>query len=128
MVYAGEEDSGPTHPFWYARVLMIFTAQIRTPDSPHGVEMRFLWVRWFGRDMAHSAGWKKRRLDRIGYLADADDPFGFVDPEDVVCAAHLIPAFKYGRTTTLLRQSRFRHREGDWAYYYVNRLVVISRT
>lgn len=126
MVYADDEDSGPRHPFWYARVLMIFTAQIRTPDAPHGVEMRFLWVRWFGRDPAVSGGWKTQRLDRIGYLADADTQFGFLDPEDVVRAAHLIPAFAHGRTTRLLRQSSFRNPDGDWKYYYVNRSVLLS--
>ena len=73
-----------------------------------------------------SGGWKTQRLDRIGYLADADTQFGFLDPEDVVRAAHLIPAFAHGRTTRLLRQSSFRNPDGDWKYYYVNRSVLLS--
>lgn len=121
MVYAHDEDAGPSHPFWYARVLMIFSAQVSTPDYPHGLEMRFFWVRWFGRDLSTAGGWKSRRLDRIGFLEDRDEQFGFLDPDDVIRAVHLIPAFAHGRTKDLLRRSKFRSDQGDWQYYYVNR-------
>lgn len=124
MVYADDEDTGPKHRYWYARVLMIFRAQVRTPDKPNGVEMQFLFVRWFGRDLSHKAGWKARRLDRIGYLADFDNQFGFLDPLNVVRAIHLIPAFAHGRTRSLLERSQFQHPKGDWEYYYVNRYEV----
>ena len=64
------------------------------------------------------------KLDRIGYVCE-DDPsgaFGFLDPALVVRACHLIPAFAYGRTTSLLGPSVARDSlTGDWESYYISR-------
>jgi hypothetical protein len=89
--------------------------------------MEFLWVRWFGRDMTHIGGWKTRRLHRVGFL-DAADPdsgaFGFLDPTEVLRAAHLIPAFHFGWTSEYLGASvaHIFHgdKQQDYVYYYVN--------
>jgi hypothetical protein len=126
MVQADDEGR-EIHPFWYARVLRIFHAYVLHPSCPGGERMDFLWVRWFGMDLQHKSGWKAEGLDRIGFLHDPDHPdhqFGFIDPNDIIRAVHLIPAFNHGQTLQFLRRpSRYRSKEGDWMYYYVNRYV-----
>ncbi|KAK6974093.1 GLOBIN domain-containing protein [Favolaschia claudopus] len=136
MVFAHEDDDDSTaHPYWYARVVGIFHAEVRHvgPKSKNTLKvhrMNFLWVRWFGRDTSHRAGWLAKRLHRVGFL-HASNPdlsaFGFLDPAEVVRAAHLIPAFHYGRTSELLGPSIARHFDAenheDYEYYYVNQIV-----
>jgi hypothetical protein len=88
--------------------------------------MEFLWVRWFGLDTEWDSGPSRLRLDRIGYVPDDDpDAFGFLDPDHVLRACHLIPSFAVGRTALLLAPSMARDdsRAGDWTNYYVNRSV-----
>ncbi|KAI6152506.1 hypothetical protein BKA82DRAFT_4457721, partial [Pisolithus tinctorius] len=52
--------------------------------------------------------------------------FGFVDPNNVVCAIHIIPAFHFGHTSSLLGTS-IAHQEiekdEDWDWYYINMFV-----
>ncbi|KIO28459.1 hypothetical protein M407DRAFT_22354 [Tulasnella calospora MUT 4182] len=75
------EDLVP-HPYWYARVQGIFHAEVmdRTDRNSRWQRIEFLWVRWFGRCPDYEAGWKARRLDRIGYVPTDADAFGFIDP------------------------------------------------
>ncbi|KAK7042827.1 GLOBIN domain-containing protein [Favolaschia claudopus] len=136
MVLAHEdEDDSRAHPYWYARIVGIFHAEVRHvgPRSKNTAKlhrMDFLWVRWFGRDTTHSAGWLAKRLHRVGFIP-ASEPdlsvFGFLDPAEIVRAVHLIPAFHYGRTTELLGPSIARHfddeNQEDYEYYYVNQFV-----
>jgi hypothetical protein len=129
MVLAHEdEDESSAHPYWYGRIVGIFHADIRHvgPKSKNPSKTRrmdFLWVRWFGRDMGHAAGWKAKRLHRIGFL-DQGSAFGFLDPKEAIRACHLNPAFAYGRTKALLGPSIARTFDGaddeDYLYYYVN--------
>jgi hypothetical protein len=133
MVLAHEdEEESSAHPYWYGRIVGIFHADVRHvgPKSKNTTKihrMEFLWVRWFGRDMQHKAGWLAKHLHRVGFI-DASVPdtaaFGFLDPAEVIRAAHLIPAFHYGRTTELLAPSIARHFDAenneDYRYYYVN--------
>ncbi|KIK32955.1 hypothetical protein CY34DRAFT_48765, partial [Suillus luteus UH-Slu-Lm8-n1] len=54
------------------------------------------------------------------------DSFGFVDPDQVIRAVHLIPAFEYGRTDTRLAPSFVRPVEDhdrDFLYFYINHFV-----
>jgi hypothetical protein len=122
-----EEEAREKHPYWYARVIGIFHANVRhtgpASTSCNSQSMQFLWVRWFGHDLTHQDGWKTRRLPRIGFV-DSDDPdvFGFLDPNEVIRAVHLIPAFNEGRTASLLGPSIARQegeKDSDWTYYYV---------
>ncbi|KAJ6548395.1 hypothetical protein B0H19DRAFT_952627 [Mycena capillaripes] len=89
--------------------------------------MEILWVRWFGRDLSHKAGWKARRPHRVGFIDSASDgAFGFLDPAQEIRAAHLITAFHYGRTSELLPKSIARQpseQDQDWNFYYVNCFV-----
>ncbi|KAG8932511.1 hypothetical protein FRC01_013537 [Tulasnella sp. 417] len=124
-------DEDPTegvipHPFWYARVLGILHADVKDRRVRNSAwqRMEFLWVRWFGRDMDYPAGWRAKRLDRIGYVPDEEDAFGFVDPAWVVRGVHLIPAFAEGRTEKYIPKASIASDSellGDWEFYHVNR-------
>ena len=120
MLLSGEDcvDSEP-HPYWYARVLGIYHAEV-CHDHPNAVSsdvqvLEFLWVRWLGQDADHNTGSIGHHLYRVGFvpddLIDLDDPseasgaFGFIDPAEVIWGVHLIPAFAYGKTDGLLGPS-----------------------
>ncbi|KAJ7732328.1 hypothetical protein DFH07DRAFT_906091 [Mycena maculata] len=134
MVLSHEDDDERNpHPYWYARAIGVFHAEVRHlgPASNNRKAQRsaaqrieFLWVRWFGRDLTHKAGWKAKRLHRLGFIDSAEDgTFGFLDPAEVIRGAHIIPAFHYGRTTELLPKSiarRAEEEDQDYVYYYVN--------
>lgn len=120
-----EDDA---HAFWYARVIGVFhtNAVYYGPGSTSAEVQTFdlLWVRWFELDTSSPGGMEQRRLHRLSFIhADDREAFGFLDPKDVVHAAHLIPAFKHGKTKDLLRDSIARSERDepwDWRYYYVN--------
>jgi len=126
MVLSHEDDES-AHPYWYARIIGIFHVDVRHtgPDSRSmdTQSMEFLWVRWFGYDIHHCAGWATRRLHRVGFIPSDDvGAFGFLDPKDVIRGVHLIPAFAHGRTDELLPLSIARQpkdHDRDWVYYYV---------
>lgn len=127
MVLSGEENSS-AHPYLYARVIHIFHANIiytgpgTTGYRPRRVE--FLWVRWYTPDTRCTAGgWQNSTLDRIRFPPMADSgSFGFLDPADVVRAAHIVPAFaakrRHDDRTGL---SRCAKDSDDWNSYYVMR-------
>ncbi|KIL66687.1 hypothetical protein M378DRAFT_63514, partial [Amanita muscaria Koide BX008] len=101
------------HPYWYARVIGIFHADVihTGPESKSTLPQRmdFLWVRWFGRD-DDRGGWKSRRLFKIGFVdSEAPGPFGFLDPALIIRSSFLEPAFAFGRTDELLPPSISRH-------------------
>ncbi|KAI0071286.1 hypothetical protein K474DRAFT_1607182, partial [Panus rudis PR-1116 ss-1] len=72
-------------------------------------------------------GLQHRRLPSVGYIEHTEpSPFGFVDPNQVIRAAHLIPDFSSGCTTQLLPRSCIRNEDEDdedWNLYYVNIFV-----
>jgi hypothetical protein len=122
MVLAHEDDPNDPHPYWYARILGIFHAHVSYRGG-QPQKMEFLFVRWYGRDLSHRAGWTARRLHRIGFLTDDDaDAYGFLDPNDIVRAIHLIPAFAlgdHGDVNMPIGLSSARSYR-DWVYFYVN--------
>jgi len=131
MVLSHKDAENP-HPYWYARIIRIFHVDVRY----HGLEIPdhaakridLLWVRWFARHTHSKCGWAVRRLPRVGFYPQ-DDPnaFGFIDPDDVVRTVHLIPAFRFGRTTALLPPSIARCKsdnDEDWDWYYMNMYVL----
>src|SRR6266851_2084160 len=94
-----EEANG--HPYWYAKVLRIFHVKVRMMGEPDTKKIDILWVHWFGWDPDHQGGFNTRRLHRVSLL-DANKPtsYGFLDPSDVLRAAHLIPTFSTGRISS----------------------------
>jgi hypothetical protein len=137
MVLAPDDED---HPYWYARIVGVFHAIINHPELPEPTHMDFLWVRWYGHDPdpRYKFGWKARRLPRIGFVEDVDNPnavsppFGFIDPASVVRGVHLIPSFKDNLTADLLDTSTLARlpEEGDydWNFFYVNMYVPIINT
>ncbi|KAF8955983.1 hypothetical protein BDZ97DRAFT_1672464, partial [Flammula alnicola] len=119
------EDDHHTHPYWYARVLGIYHANVFYGQAPKAERVDFLFVRWFGRDMEWNSGPSNLCLDRLGFVPSEDrDAFGFLDPKLVIRACHLISAFALGKTIRLLGQSSARDSLiGDWENYYINRFV-----
>lgn len=130
MLLSPEDESG-AHPYWYARVLGIFRAQV-TSTHPlantirsGACEMEFLWVRWMGIDPGHRSGHRQARLPKVGFV-DETDPFafGFLDPAQVIRGCHLMPSFSDGRTNELLKTSkptvaRKPEEVDDWNFFYV---------
>jgi len=117
----------PDHPFEYGRVIGVFHVDVihnKEGASKAPVSKEVLWVRWFRRDHTFAAGFKKKRLHRLEFYP-SDDPlaFGFLDPDEVIRAAHLIPAFRYGGTEELLAGESLGRGEDeidDWRYVFVN--------
>ena len=93
IMVLSHEDQGAgqtrAHPYWYAQIIGIFHAMVqhtgRHSQSSEPQHMSFLWVRWYGRDLKHRAGWNAKRLHRVGFV-DSDDPFafGFLDLQHVI--------------------------------------------
>ena len=116
---------GPDGEFWYARVIAIFHVNVRLASEEDFRRLDILWVRWYGEDSNCHSGFSAQRLPRLGLIPhNTTAPFGFIDPNDVVRAAHLIPAFAYGHPNFYLppsRAARAACENGeDWTYYYVN--------
>jgi len=74
----------------------------------------FLWVRWY--DLENTLPQCKRAASKLGVCSyrldqlvfpplDEEDSIGFLDPEDVLCASHIIPAFAACQTMTQSYQS-----------------------
>ncbi|KAL6307654.1 hypothetical protein BKA93DRAFT_48405 [Sparassis latifolia] len=131
MVLAHDDGDSEDKPlYWYARVIGIYHVNVIWTATESNVtdpeQMDFIWVRWFGSDPdAPAGGFKTRRLPRIGFVDAADpDTFGFLDPNDIIRAVHLIPAFAHGHTSDLLPgpsiARRISDNDEDWQYFYVN--------
>ncbi|KAI0057240.1 hypothetical protein BV25DRAFT_1812761 [Artomyces pyxidatus] len=118
-------ENGDSQPWSYAWVLGIYHANIYTPAASEEQRVEFLWVRWMHHDPTWTSGFAASRLERVHFANNAtdSDAFGFVDPAHIIRGCHFIPAFHYGRTTSLLAPSIAREAAGDWRYYYMNRYV-----
>ena len=122
------EDSG--HPFYYARVLAIFHvhAHIWKPGSvqPPWTRMHLCFVQWY--EVVHD-DIRPRRPTPLRWSTLDEDAFGFVDPESVLRASHIISAETYGRSDEALEgYSAARDPEDvddcDWNRYIANPCVL----
>jgi hypothetical protein len=105
MVLADEEPGTDAHPYWYAHVIGIFHVNVfhvgpdLSTSSNEPWKMDVLWVRLFGHDTKYRSGFTAHRLPQIGFFNGSEDcVFGFLDPNEVIRAAHLMPAFLQGCT------------------------------
>jgi hypothetical protein len=128
------ETGANAHPFWYARVLGVFHAQVvhvgPTARNRSKQYMEFLWVRWFGTVPGYRYGPKVARLPKIGFLDGIDEAaFGFLDPSLVIRGCHLVPVFADGRTSGLLTIANSIARPlgetDDWAAFYVMMYILV---
>jgi hypothetical protein len=114
----------PSHPYAYARVLAIYRVKVLHPTMATPTNIDVLWVRWFQVDQTYQAGWKKKRLYRVQFVPSLEDgAFGFLDPDDVIRGAHLIPCFNKGLIVDLpvTSVSRWDYApNANWQYNYVN--------
>lgn len=90
-----------------------------------------LWVRWFdappdSSQFSESTLWTTKRMERVT-LAPLVDPEAcdFIDPSDVVRAAHIIPRFSekplYVENTAPDKiYSKCAKDMDDWKEYYIN--------
>jgi hypothetical protein len=126
VMVLNSEETTEEHPYWYARVLGIFHANViymgeGTKDfNPRRLE--FLWVRWYtiaSKRESFSPG----LLDCVQFPPMADDEsFGFLDPADVLRGCHIIPRFSRGQVhSDRVGISFWAEDAEDWKAYCVNR-------
>ncbi|KAG2055079.1 hypothetical protein BDR06DRAFT_831505, partial [Suillus hirtellus] len=130
MVLSGE--TSPSHPYWYARVLGIYHLDVwlegvcRTEKQHIDV----LYIRWLAPSISsdYKSGIQHARLPKLAFVEELDhDAFGFLNPNQVIRRAHLIPAFMSGCGVSSLRyrKSLGRPKEEltDWEAYYIRIFV-----
>lgn len=126
MLATTEDDQD--HPFLYARVLGIYHANVvYTGGNSQNHEARrfeFLWVRWY-QYQGPNVRWSDSKLDLVSFPPIASEgAFGFVNPDNVLRACHIIPVFSGGKKhQDGVGLSRCAHDAHDWSQYYVNRWV-----
>jgi hypothetical protein len=115
----------PGHPFWYAKVLNVFHANViylgegNRDFLPRRIE--FIWVRWY--EMTKAGTWTPQRLDELHFPdVSNDDSFGFLDPADILRGSHIIPCYRAGKVGKPAR-SEYAKDSDDWKTYFVNRWV-----
>ena len=88
-------SQGDVHPYEYSRVLGIFQVKVLHPSiRSKAQEVDVLWVRHYEFDEKYRAGWKAKRFYWVHFTSSADeDAFGFLNPQDVLRAVHLLPGF-----------------------------------
>jgi hypothetical protein len=123
MLVNSEYSRGSSlHPFRYAKVIGILHAEVGYVGTGETHEYRtteFLWVRWYRVCPATT----DLELDTAELLPLSDpESLGFIDPNDVLRACHMIPSFKSGMrypdgkgTSTIAKDGT------DWNKYFINR-------
>lgn len=120
------KDLDSDHPFWYARVIGIFHANViyigkgNNDYQPHRLD--FLWVRWY-HFKNRPCGWQKLRLDELHFppLAETGS-FGFLDPNDVLRSAHIVPRLSGGKMHSNEESISSCAQDGtNWNTYVINR-------
>lgn len=124
---ASPEDSHTDSPFRYARVLGIYHANVVCAGpgmvNYQPCRMEFLWVRWYIQIDTAQTGWRSRKLDHGRFPpVSTVGAFGFVDPNDILRACHVIPVFRKGLYHVDGRGlSHCARDSSDWVEYFFNR-------
>jgi hypothetical protein len=119
----------PEDWFRYAQVLAIYHANViyvgpgMLDYEPRRVE--FLWVRFYQKDARVRSGWQAQMLDRIQFPSIFNNSsFGFISPDEVLRASHIMPAFSLGRLHLDGRGlSKAVKDSAEWKSYFVGRFV-----
>jgi len=127
MVLSDDEE----HPYLYGRVLDLFHINV-TNDGPNSLlpnndfaMLQMAWVRWFKLDTSQEpSGFHSLRYPAVSfYEGNEPDAFGFIHPDEIVRAVHLIPDFKSGHTVEYLdvpSRGRPETEISDWKHFRVN--------
>lgn len=127
MVLSDDED----HPYLYGRVLDFFHAKV-TNCAPNTIlhnrvmcTLPMVWIHWFKLDSSQELrGFTSLRYPSVSFCSsDEPDAFGFIHPDEIVRAVHLIPGFKSGHTTAYLKgpsKGRPEKENEDWKHFKVN--------
>jgi hypothetical protein len=123
MVLGDDDDR-----FFYMRVIGIYHAQVNVLGRSEPLIVDFLHTRRLAIDTNRKT---RKRLPCVGFLSLADEEaFGFLDPNDVVRAAHLMPAYHWGHDEedvppldSLAYRGDEELRGWDWFRLYVNMCV-----
>ncbi|KAF7317385.1 hypothetical protein HMN09_00474800 [Mycena chlorophos] len=119
-------------PYWYAQLLGVYKVVVCILDLASGEmgaekRMDVLFVRWMGQEPGYHASIARARLPKVGFVPDEDEnAFGFLDPDLVIRAAHLVPEFAGGKTNYLLdciddsSIARMAGDDADYQAFYVN--------
>ena len=121
MMLASDDSE---HPFLYARVIGIYHLYASRRDRASEPKLlHVLWVRWFDLDTSAPGGFERRRLHRLHWTPLEEGAFGFVSPDEVLRACHLIPGFNLGKSNDALPGSSIARRpedkDEDWDTHYV---------
>ena len=128
MVLSDDEE----HPYLYGRVLDFFHVKVRNsglnsllPSDGEALALPSAWVRWFKLDRPQGpSGFLSLRYPSVSFYESHDpNAFGFIHPDEIVRATHLIPAFKLGRTPVYLEspsKGRPEAEDDDWKAFHVN--------
>jgi hypothetical protein len=129
------QDQNAAHPYWYARILGVFHAEVTHPLlSSQSTTMDFAWIRWYGEDPSSPKSiWASRRMYRIGFVPQVEPSlqspqmspaFGFIDPALIIRGAYVEPAFAHGMDYNSLPPSLAARKpdenDADYNFYYVN--------
>jgi hypothetical protein len=109
------------NPLAYAHVLKVLHLVVSHPRLPDRVRMDLLWVRWLQVDESDRwAPGSQHRLERLSFVpGNVAEAINFVDPATVIRGTHLVPAYRHGRTHSLLGSSTLaRETDGDWRFYH----------
>ena len=127
MVLSDDEE----HPYLYGRVLDFFHVNV-TNDGPHSLlpnkevaVLQMVWVRWLKLDTSQGApGFHSLQYPSVSFCESSEpEAFGFIHPDEVVRAVHLIPSFVSGHTVEYLNVPSKGRPEGeasDWKRFNVN--------
>jgi hypothetical protein len=119
------------HPYLYGRVLDLFHVNARN-DGPNSLlpnnqpaMLQMAWVRWFKLDTSQGpSGFHSLRYPTVSFYESGEpDAFGFIHPDEIIRAAHLIPSFRSGQTTEYLNvpsRARPETEVNDWRRFNVN--------
>lgn len=121
-------ESDSSHPYGYARIVRFFHVKAAY-NGPGPVRQEFkrmnvAWVRWFLYDLSRPFSFKRKRLPQVRFEHyTRPDSFGFIDPDLIIRATHLIPRFAQGLTSQYLPPSIARpksEKDTDYRFYFVN--------
>lgn len=137
MVLSDDDE----HPYLYGRIIDIFHADVSNNASNSMLQaagntvarLEMVWVRWlkFLKPDGPSGFHSLRRPSVAFYPGDDPDAFGFIHPDEILRAVHLIPHFKLGRTRDYLKgptRGRPADEMDDWVQFSVNMYDISTTT